>query len=224
MYKIYIVEDDHVIAFVIGADLEKWHFECHITKDFGSVAAECTGIQPHLVLMDINLPQYDGFYWCKQIRKSTNVPIMFISSRTDDNDKIRAIMGGGDDYIEKPFSMDVLIAKVQAMLRRTYAYTDNAYSTVSCGDLILDIEKLRVSYNGVETLLTHNECTIMSLLMRAGGCVVSRSKIMKALWEDESFVDENTLSVNVARLRQKLKELKDDDLIITVKGKGYRLA
>ena len=223
MYKIYIVEDDSVIASVIAAGLEKWHFECHIACGFGCVDRECAAIQPHLVLMDINLPQYDGFYWCTQIRKSTNVPIMFISSRTDDNDKIRAIMGGGDDYIEKPFSMDVLVAKVQAMLRRTYAYADSAYSTVSYGELMLDIEKLCIFCGGRDTLLTHNECTIMTLLMRAGGCVVSRAKMIKTLWEDESFVDENTLSVNVARLRQKLKDLTEEDLIATVKGKGYRL-
>lgn len=224
MYKVYIVEDDSVISSIISKNLEKWGLECYEANGFVSVATECNTIKPHLVLLDINLPRFDGFYWCEQIRKNSSVPIIFISSRTDDQDKIRAMMGGGDDYIEKPFAMDVLIAKVHAMLRRTYDYTDNSYCTLVYKDLVLDVERSMIVCNGRQAQLTHNECTIMSLLLRSRDKVVSRTKIIKALWEDENFVDENTLTVNVARLRQKLGEVKDSEVILTVKGKGYRLA
>lgn len=221
MYKIYIIEDDSLISSIIADNLEKWGFKSRVSYDFGNILAEFHEIQPHLVLLDINLPQYDGYYWCDQIRLASNVPIIFISSRTDDKDKIRAMMGGGDDYIEKPFSIDVLIAKVQAMLRRTYSFIDIAYSTVTHSGLTLDIEKSLITYNDQQILLTRNECIIMSLLLRSGGKVVSRSKIIKTLWEDENFVDENTLSVNVARLRQKLNDIGAKGIIATIKGKGY---
>ena len=151
------------------------------------------------------------------------MPIVFVSSRTDDNDKIRGILGGGDDYIEKPFSMDILIAKIKAMLRRSYAYIDTSYTTISFSDMILDIEKAQLAFDKNMVELTHNECQIMTLLIRAGGKIVSRSKIIKTLWDNENFIDENTLTVNINRLRKKLKNIKEEDIIITVKGKGYRL-
>lgn len=224
MYKVYVVEDDSTILSIIKDRLTNWGFECLTASDFGSISSEFAQFKPHLVLMDINLPRFDGFYWCTQIRKTSKVPILFISSRTDDSDKVRAMAGGGDDYIEKPFSIDVLIAKVQAILRRTYDYTDSEFNTLSHGDLMLDIERMVVTNGGNEAQLTHNECTILSTLIKAGGKVVSRAKVIKALWEDESFVDDNTLTVNITRLRQKLTKVKPSDVIITVKGKGYRLS
>ena len=223
MYKIFIVEDDATVSSIICEKLNKWGFDTCGAKDFKNLLSEYSDIKPHMVLMDINLPYYDGFYWCEKIRKTSNIPIVFISSRADDNDKIRAIMGGGDDYIEKPFSMDVLIAKVQATLRRAYAYTDNAYRVLSWSDMVLDLEKSVVSYGDKEAALTHNECQILCLLMKASGKVVSRAKIIKTLWQDENFIDENTLTVNMNRLRNKLRNIRNDDIIETVKGKGYKL-
>ena len=223
MYKIYIVEDDSTILSIIVERLTRWGLECLPAGDFGNITAEFAQFRPHLVLMDINLPRYDGFYWCNQLRSTSKVPILFISSRTDDSDKIRAMAGGGDDYLEKPFSMDVLTAKVQAILRRTYDYTDSEFTTLGYGNLLLDIERMSASCGEKSVLLTHNECTILGCLMRAGGKVVSRARIIKALWEDESFVDDNTLTVNITRLRQKLAQIIPDEIITTVKGQGYML-
>lgn len=223
VYKIFIVEDDITVSSIICDNLNKWGFDAFQTKDFKNIMPEYSQIKPHLVLMDINLPYYDGFYWCERIRKLSNVPIVFISSRSDDHDKIRAIMGGGDDYIEKPFSVDVLIAKVQAILRRAYAYTDSTYSILTYSDLVLDVEKSSISCNDKEVSLTNNECQILCLLIKASGKVVTRARIIKTLWQDENFIDENTLTVNINRLRNKLRNIKDEDIIETVKGKGYKL-
>lgn len=223
MYKIYIVEDDQTISSVINETLTKWGFNSYQANDFSNILSEFIDLKPHLILMDVNLPYYDGFYWCDQIRRNSNVPIIFISSRTDDKDKIRGIIGGGDDYVEKPFSLDVLVAKIQAVLRRTYSYVDKSINVLSYGDLVLNLEKFIISCENKELQLTKNECRIMSLLMRASGGVVSRSKIIKSLWDDENFIDENTLTVNVTRLRKKLYDLKDNDIIVTIKGKGYKL-
>lgn len=223
MYKILIVEDDITVSSIICEKLNKWRFDAQEVKDFKNITVEYSRIKPHMVLMDINLPYYDGFFWCSEIRKLSNVPIIFISSRSDDNDKIRAIMDGGDDYIEKPFSIDVLIAKVQAILRRAYSYTDNTSDIIAYSDVILDLEKLTVGCNEKHVYLTNNESKILYLLIKASGKVVSRTKIIKTLWQDENFIDENTLTVNINRLRNKLKEIKDDGIIETVKGKGYKL-
>ncbi len=223
MYKILIIEDDATVSSIISEKLEQWGFEACTVQDFENVASQVGKEKPHLVLLDINLPYFDGFYWCEQIRKISKIPVIFISSRADDADKIRAILGGGDDYIEKPFSMDVLVAKIQGALRRAYSYTDTSYSVLSHGAIVLDLEKMTVTADGKSASLTQNETRIMCMLIKAGGKNVSRAKIMKALWQDENFVDENTLTVNVNRLRGKLRQIKDTDIIETVKGTGYRL-
>ncbi|MBN2878842.1 MAG: response regulator transcription factor [Clostridia bacterium] len=223
MYKILIVEDDSTISVIIAESLRKWGFEAELAADYSNILSDFNSQQPHLVLMDINLPYYDGFYWCEKIRNISNVPIIFISSRTDDNDKIRGIIGGGDDYIEKPFSIEMLITKIKAMLRRAYSYLDMSYTTISYGDIILDIEKSVISCGKESAELTHNECQIMSMLIKASGKIVSRSKIMKYLWDNENFIDENTLTVNINRIRNKLKNITERELIITVKGKGHKL-
>ncbi len=223
MYKIFIVEDDATVSSIISEKLSKWGFEALAATDFKNLAAQFSAASPHLVLLDINLPFYDGFFWCEQIRKISNVPIIFLSSRSDDNDKIRAILGGGDDYIEKPFSMDVLIAKIQGALRRAYSYTDSSYSVLCYADIVLDLEKMTASSGEKQAALTQNETRILSLLIKASGKTVSRAKIIKTLWQDENFVDENTLTVNINRLRSKLKQIKQSELIETVKGAGYRL-
>ncbi|MCD5415056.1 MAG: response regulator transcription factor [Clostridiales bacterium] len=223
MYKILIVEDDKAIASILCDKPNKWGPESHKVNDFENVLLEFTKIKPQLVLVDINLPYYDGFYWCEKIRKISNIPIVFISSRAEDSDKIRAITGGGDDYIEKPFSADVLLAKVLATLRRAYSYSDSDYNIISHEKFFLDLEKAIVTYDDTEISLTRNECIILSLLIKAAGKIVSRTKFIKSLWEDDNFIDENTLTVNLNRLRKKLKQIKDADVIETVKGKGYKL-
>ena len=223
MYKIFIVEDDATVSSIISEKLEQWGFEAYAATDFKSIITQIGEKTPHLVLLDVNLPFYDGFYWCEQIRKISNMPVIFISSRADDADKIRAILGGGDDYIEKPFSMDVLVAKIQGALRRAYSYSDASYSVLSHGGIVLDLEKMTASAGEKAASLTQNETRIMCMLIKAAGKTVSRAKIIKALWQDENFVDENTLTVNVNRLRSKLRQINDGDIIETVKGTGYRL-
>lgn len=223
MYKILIVEDDKIISSVIYNRLKKWGLHPIEVDNFENVFVKFTEEKPHMVLMDINLPYYDGFYWCEMIRKTSNIPIVFISSRSDDSDKIRAITGGGDDYIEKPFSMDILTAKVQATLRRAYDYIDNSYNIISHKDIVLDLEKAIVTCENKQAFLSRNDCVILSMLIKSSGKIVSRTNLIKSLWEDEHFVDENTLTVNMNRLRKKLKQVKIDEVIETVKGKGYKL-
>lgn len=223
MYKILIIEDDNTISSILGEHLIKWGYEVLVAIDFSDILVDFVAFDPHLILLDINLPYYDGFYWCGKIRELSNVPIMFLSSRDGDGDKIRAITQGGDDYIEKPFSMDLLTAKISAMLRRAYSSADQALNILQHRDLIVNLERLQVFYNETEAELTRNECKILSLLIRNHGNIVTRSRLMQALWDDESFVDDNTLTVNVNRLRKKLEELGLEGYIKTIKGEGYRL-
>ena len=223
MYKILIVEDDTTISSIIEEKLNKWGYKTLRVLNFNDVLLTYTSFEPHLVLMDINLPYYDGFYWCAKIRQVSNVPIVFISSRDADGDKIRAISQGGDDYIEKPFSMDLLVAKVQATLRRTYSYSDQELNILQHKDMVLDLEHLKVFFDENQVELTPNECKILSVLIRNQDKVVNRARLMKSLWDDESFVDDNTLTVNVNRLRRKLETIGLNDYILTIKGKGYRL-
>ena len=223
MYKILIVEDDATISSIIRNKMNQWGYEAVIVSDFYNVFSEYTTFEPHLVLMDINLPYYDGFYWCSKIRQVSNVPIIFISSRDTEGDKIRAITQGGDDYMEKPFSLDMLIVKVQATLRRAYAYSDQTLNVLQHNNMILNIEDARVFFKENDIHLTHNECKILSSLIRNPSKIMTRSRLIKALWNDESFVDDNTLTVNVNRLRKKLKDIGLSDCIETVKGEGYKL-
>jgi len=203
--------------------LKQWNYEIVSISDFKNILSEFTAFQPHLVLMDINLPYYDGFYWCAKIRQLSSVPIIFISSRDTDSDKIRAIAQGGDDYLEKPFSMDLLIAKVQAVLRRTYSYSDHTLNILQYQDLILDLERLQVHCSNRSIEVTPTESRILALLIRNQDKVVSRIRFMRVLWDDERFVDDNTLTVNVNRLRRKLESIGLKNYIKTIKGEGYSL-
>ncbi len=223
MYKILIVEDDHTISSIMQDRLNKWGYETLAVREFNDVLSIYITFQPHLVLMDINLPFFDGFYWCAKIREIGKIPIVFISSRDTDGDKIRAISQGGDDYLEKPFSLDLLIAKVQAVLRRAYSYSDQTLNVIGHKDMLLNLENSRVLYQDKSVSLTQNECKILALLIRNGGKTVTRTRMIKVLWDDESFVDDNTLTVNVNRLRKKLNSIGFDDYIETLKGEGYRL-
>lgn len=223
MYTILIVEDDSTISSLIAQKLTQWNYQAIQVSNFQNVLTEFSTTKPHLILMDINLPFYDGFYWCTKIRELSAVPIIFISSRDTDADKIRAITQGGDDYLEKPFSTDLLVAKVQAALRRAYSYTDNTLNVLQYGNLVLHTERLQIFVDDDNIEVTPNESRILALLIRNQGKIVSRTRLIKALWDDESFVDDNTLTVNVNRLRRKLESLGLAKYIKTIKGEGYCL-
>jgi DNA-binding response OmpR family regulator len=223
IYKILLIEDDETISSIIVDKLNTWGYITYRVENFNEILTKLSQVSPQLVLLDINLPYYDGFYWCSKIREQSNVPIIFISSRDSIGDKIRAITQGGDDYVEKPFSIDLLIAKVQAILRRTYSYMDKSLNMLTYRDMIFNIENLIVIFGENEIELTPNEGKILGLLIRNQNKIVTRSRIMKTLWEDESFVDDNTLTVNINRLRRKLETLGLKDYIKTIKGEGYKL-
>ena len=220
MYKIMIVEDDAAIAGALSRHLQKWGYDAFVTEEFSSVLGLFRQEEPQLVLLDISLPFYDGFYWCSEIRKESRVPIIFISSADDSMNLIMAIHMGADDFVAKPFPMEVLTAKVQALLRRTYAF-GGEHRVLACGSLLLHLNEGRISCGSKVRELTRNELRILQILMEQKGSVVSRDAIMRALWEDEAFIDDNTLTVNITRVRKKLEELGVKDFIRTKKGMGY---
>lgn len=221
-YRVLIVEDDRVIADVIAGQLSRWGLSTKIVEDFQRVTAQFARFDPQLVLMDITLPFYSGFYWCAEIRKLSKVPVIFISSAADNMNIVTAINMGGDDFIAKPFDLAVLTAKVQAMLRRSYDFVGSG-KLLTAGDVMLDIESGKVSCRGEQTELSRNELKIMQMLMENRGSVVSRDQLMNRLWESDEFVDENTLAVNIARLRKKLAGVGAEGLIHTRKGLGYAI-
>lgn len=222
MYKVLIIEDDFSICKEINTYLSKWSYECKIVKDFNNTLDGFVEFNPHLVLLDINLPFYDGFYWCQKIRDLSNVPIIYISSHDTDMDKIMGISLGGDDFITKPFSLNLLTAKIQAILRRTYSYSDSSLNIIQSGDVILNIDESVVLYNNKRQALTKNEYKILYILMKNTGKIIKRETIIEFLWEDESFVDDNTLTVNINRLRKKLSNLGINNVIVTIKSMGYK--
>lgn len=220
MHRIFIVEDDAAIAAALQKHLTTWGFDVRCAEDFRNVLAECTAFDPQLVLLDITLPFYNGYHWCQELRRVSNVPVVFISSASDNMNIVMAINMGGDDFIAKPFDLNVLTAKVQAMLRRTYEFAGQS-SLLERGGAILSANDTSVSYEGRRLELSKNEYRILQVLMQAGGAVVPRETLMQRLWESDSFVDENTLTVNVARLRKKLEGIGLTDYIATKKGLGY---
>ena len=220
MHRIFIVEDDAAIAAALQKHLTTWGFDVRCAEDFRNVLAECTAFDPQLVLLDIALPFYNGYHWCQELRRVSNVPVVFISSASDNMNIVMAINMGGDDFIAKPFDLNVLTAKVQAMLRRTYEFAGQS-SLLERGGAILSANDTSVSYEGRRLELSKNEYRILQVLMQAGGAVVPRETLMQRLWESDSFVDENTLTVNVARLRKKLEGIGLTDYIATKKGLGY---
>ena len=220
MYRIFIVEDDCGIAEAIKQQAESWGLEARIASDVRGVMSEFAQYQPHLVLLDITLPFYNGYHWCGEIRKVSKVPIIFISSAADNMSIIMAMSMGADDFIAKPFDGGVLMAKIQAMLRRSYDFSPDA-PIIECRGAMLDTGSSSLTYNGEHIPLTKNEYRILLCLMRERGKVVSREKLMEKLWETDSFVDENTLTVNVGRLRKKLAAAHLEDFITTKFGVGY---
>mgnify|MGYP005899987791 CR=1 FL=1 len=220
MFKILIVEDDRGIAEGIQSLLEQWGMEARQVQDFRNITGEFETYQPHLILLDIKLPSYDGYYWCGQLRQRTAAPIIFISSAADNMNIVMAMNMGGDDFVAKPFDTNVLIAKVQALLRRTYEFGAAAPVLEHAG-AILNTGDNTLTYADEHIALTKNEYRILLTLMQNKGKIVSREKLMEALWQTDSFVDENTLTVNVGRLRKKLENAGLRDFITTKFGVGY---
>ena len=220
--KVLIVEDDFVIAESLEHELSKWNYEVVVAKQFDNILELFNNHQPQLVLLDINLPTFNGYHWCQEIRKTSNVPIIFISSRTDNMDQIMAIQMGGDDFIEKPFNLSLTVAKIQALLRRTYdlAVSNNEIIVHDCK---LIIDEATLYHNDESVQLSFTELQILHMLFRNEGKYVSRTALIEKCWESENFIDDNTLAVNMTRLRKKLHSIGVKDLIETKKNVGYKV-
>lgn len=220
MYRIFIVEDDAGIARGVEQQIRSWGMEAVTVSDFQNVAGEFAACQPHLVLMDISLPFMNGYHWCSELRRVSRVPIIFLSSASDNMNIIMAMNMGADDFIPKPFDANVLIAKIQALLRRTYSFGESSPVLEHRGAL-LNTGDNSLSYQGKSIGLSKNEYRILLVLMKNKGKVVSREKLMEALWQTDEFVDENALTVNVGRLRKKLEAAGLAGFIETKFGVGY---
>lgn len=223
MQKIMIVEDDEVISSTLKRHLEKWNFEVYVVEDFEHVMEVFLDYQPTLVLLDISLPFYNGYYWCQEMRKVSEIPIIFISSTNENMNIVMAMNMGADDFINKPFDLNVITAKIQAMIRRTYSFSKQ-FHILTYKELILNLLEATVSYRDQVIELTKNELKIMQMLFEKAETYVSRDELMIELWQSDQFVDDNTLSVNMNRLRKKLDDFGLDSLIQTKKGIGYKLA
>jgi two-component system response regulator protein BraR/BceR len=222
MYRILIVEDDSTIASNVAAHLERWDYETKQIEDFKCVMEAFQQFDPQLVILDIGLPFYNGFYWCQEIRKISSVPILFLSSMNDNMNIVMAMNMGGDEFIEKPFDLNVLTAKVQALLRRAYSFQGNV-NVLEHEGMLLNLNDASLSYKGEKISLTKNEFRILQMLMENAGKIVARDDIIARLWESDAFIDDNTLTVNVARLRKKLENVGMERRIKTKKGIGYYL-
>ena len=222
MYRILIVEDDPSMADVIKRQMEAWGNQVSVVKDFQNVLQAFTEFDPHLVLLDIMLPFYNGYYWCTEIRKISDVPVIFISSASDNMNLVMAINMGGDDFIAKPFDLNVLNAKVQAILRRTYDLAGKVPVLEQAG-AILNLNDMTLVFGDEKVELTKNEFRILQTLMENKRKVVSRNTLMTRLWEDDCYVEENTLTVNITRLRRRLEQIGLTDFIKTKTGKGYMI-
>lgn len=221
MAKIMVLEDEAVIRQLIIEELEKWQFETFGTTDFHQVFDDFEEQEPQLILLDINLPVFDGYYWCQKIRETSKVPIIFISSRNTNMDMIMAMNMGADDFVTKPFEIDVLIAKINALLRRSYNYVENNSETLVHNGLTLNIDNSSMQINDEVIDLSKNEYRLLYILMKNHGKILSREKLLRALWDDERFVDDNTLTVNINRLRRKIEQAGMDNYIETKVGQGY---
>lgn len=220
MYRILIVEDDMTIAEILAAHLKKWDYDARCVEDFKNVMTDFVEFEPQLVMLDIALPFFNGFHWCQEIRKVSEVPIIFLSSLDDNMNIVMAMNIGGDDFIEKPFDLNVVTAKVQALLRRAYSF-HGASNILEHAGVMLNLSDATVLYENEKLELTKNEFRILQILFERAGKIVSRDEIIERLWDSDEFIDDNTLTVNVARLRKKLESVGIADLIRTKKGIGY---
>lgn len=220
MYKILMVEDDPVIFNEVKVHLQKWGYEVEGVDDFSKILNQFAVQMPQLVLMDIGLPFYNGYHWCMEIRRVSKVPIIFLSSTNDHLNMVMAMNMGADDFITKPFDLQILLAKIQALLRRTYDFQTQTNFIAHKG-MILDLMNTELQIGNQKVELTKNEFRMLELLFENKGRVVSREELMKRLWDNACFVDDNTLTVNMTRLRKKLEEVGVLSLITTKKGIGY---
>ncbi|MCB2354601.1 response regulator transcription factor [Clostridium estertheticum] len=221
MFKIMIIEDDVALKDEIAGELTKWGNNVHKIINLANIIDEFKSFNPQLILLDINLPFYDGFYWCSEIRKISKVPIIFLSSRNSNMDIIMGINLGADDYIQKPFSIEILVAKVNALLRRTYNFSEQTSDEIIHNEVTLELSTAVLSYKQSTIELSKNEFKILKILMTSNGKIVSRDKLMKRLWDNDWYVDDNTLTVNINRLRTRLKQIGLDNFIQTKRGLGY---
>ena len=222
MYKILIVEDDKTIANAVKKHVETWGYQAYATQNFQNVMEDFAREHPQLVILDITLQFYNGYHWCSEIRKVSKVPILFLSSAADNMNIIMAMQMGGDDFVAKPFDLTVLTAKIEALLRRSYDFAGQTRIMEHCG-VILNLADATLLYEGETLELSKNEYRIILTLLERTGSVVSRETLMEKLWATDSFVDENTLTVNVARLRKRLAGIGLSDFIETRKGLGYMI-
>lgn len=225
MFKIFIIEDDQGLVTLLQDYLHKFGYETQAVKQFETVREQFEDFAPHLVLLDVNLPKFDGYYWCRQIRGISTCPILFISARDSKMDQVMALENGADDYITKPFDYEIAIAKIKSQLRRaygTYASSANERSLTVAG-LTLDVERLLLTRGESRTDLSHTEAKILDELMQKAGSIVTRDRLLEKIWDDQVFVDDNTLNVYVTRVRKKLASLHIQDGLQTVRGQGYRL-
>ena len=222
MYRILIIEDDRTIANVLAEHLRTWDYEVHCVTNFKNVMEDFREYEPQLVLLDIVLPLFNGFHWCQEIRKISKVPIIFLSSANDNMNIVMAMNMGGDDFLAKPIDLDVMMAKITAMLRRTYDM-GNQLPMLEHRGLMLGLMDSTITYDGQKIELTKNEFRILQTLMERKGEIVSRDTLMMRLWQMDDYVEENTLTVNVNRLRKKLDSIGLHDYIVTKVGVGYLL-
>lgn len=218
-WKIFLVEDDKVIAEEIKRHLKFWNYEIKIAEDFQNIFDDFKNFHPDLVLMDVSLPFYNGYHWCKIIRKNSKVPILFISAADENLNLIMAMDLGADDYLTKPFELELLQIKIRALLRRAYEYIETR--NIFYKDISLDCDKMIISRENKEIELTKNEFKILEILLEKPGKVVNRDEIIDKIWQTDSYIDDNTLTVNVMRLRKKLEDINIFELIKTKKGVGY---
>ncbi|MBM7586130.1 DNA-binding response OmpR family regulator [Bacillus pakistanensis] len=225
MFKILIVEDDVKLVSLLEDFLYKYGYEPCTVKSFDTVLAEFEQFEPHIVLLDVNLPKYDGYYWCRQIRKISTCPILFVSARDAKMDQVMALENGADDYITKPFDYEIVLAKIKSQLRRaygSYAVNQNGW-TVKVNDLVLDVERLELRLGEKKVELSHTEARILEELMNKADRVVGRERLLGKIWDDQVFVDDNTLNVYITRVRKKLAQHDIHDALQTVRGRGYLL-
>lgn len=222
--KIVVVEDDEQLSSILADKLTKYQYKVICHRGSKDLLELITIEHPELVLLDINLPTYDGFYWCRQIRSHSNCPILFISARESELDQIRALENGGDDYVTKPFTTEVLIAKVRSHIRRAYGeYASGGHQTIDCGGLQLSNDKLELKFRNQTSFLSKKEALLLQLLMKKQPGVVDRQMILSKLWDESEFIDENTLNVNISRVRKQLQSIQAPHQVVAVRGIGYRL-
>lgn len=224
MFKLFIIEDDKQLVSLLKEHLHKFGYNTKSVEDFDTVRTQFEQYDPHLVLLDVNLPKFDGYYWCRQIRSISTCPILFISAREGKMDQVMALENGADDYITKPFDYEIVTAKINSQLRRaygSYANSDNG-RTIMVQGLTLDVERLCLTLGSEVIELSHTEAKILDELMKKAEKVVSRERLLEKIWDDQAFVDDNTLNVYITRVRKKLVSLQIIDALQTIRGQGYR--